>query len=144
MNAESRKQISEQHSFNELALSYVASHAASMSDVQRHRRLEHLGRYLLAFFGACDLIDINPVKLEKFTYYLEAKGLNAKEIQACLLSFRHCVKHAMHQHWDVNPDLLNPVVLDDGFTPEPAQLSQQEYTHLYQDLLKDMTKSMFH
>ena len=88
MNADQRKQMSQPHSFNELALSYVASHAANMSDAQRYRRLEHLGSYLLTFFGALPLSDISPSKLQKFTYHLEELGLKDKEIQACLVSFR--------------------------------------------------------
>lgn len=145
MNADIRKQISEQHSFNELALSYVASHAVSMSDVQLQRRLDHLAHYLLTFFGAYALGDISPTKLQKFTYHLEAQGLKSKEIQACLVSFRLCVRHAMHKHWDINPALLNPVALeDDDVVSQSSQLSEQEYVHLYQDLLQDMTSNLFH
>jgi Phage integrase SAM-like domain len=144
MNADIRQQVSKQHSFNALALSYVASHAASMSDEQLQQRLEHLGNHLLAFFGAHDLRDISPVKLEKFTYYLEAQGLESLEIQACLVSFRLCVRHAMHKQWDINPALLEPLVSDDSQPPERTQLSQQEYAHLYQDLLQDMTGNLFH
>lgn len=145
MNVDMRKQISKQHSFNELALSYVASHAASMSDVQLHRRLDHLAHYLLTFFGAYALSDISPTKLQKFTYYLEAQGLKPKEIQACLVSFRLCVRHAMHRDWDINPALLNPMMMeDDEVFHNPSQLSEQEYVHLYQDLLQDMTSNLFH
>jgi hypothetical protein len=144
MNAEFRKQAPQQHSFNELALSYVASHVADMSDVQRHRRLEHLGSYLLTFFGAFALRDISPTKLQKFTYHLEELGLKDKEIQACLVSFRMCVKHALQKHWDVDPALLQPVKMDDGFLPEPKQLSDQEYSLLYQALLQDITGDFFH
>ena len=115
-----------------------------MSDEQLQQRLEHLGNHLLAFFGTHDLRDISPVKLEKFTYYLEAQGLESLEIQACLVSFRLCVRHAMHKQWDINPALLEPLVSDDSQPPERTQLSQQEYAHLYQDLLQDMTGNLFH
>ena len=143
MNADQRKQMSQPHSFNELALSYVASHAANMSDAQRYRRLEHLGSYLLTFFGALPLSDISPSKLQKFTYHLEELGLKDKEIQACLVSFRMCVKHAIHQHWEVNRALLQPVMMNDGFLPEAKQLSEQEFSNLYQDLLQDLTSELF-
>lgn len=143
MNATIRKQASEQHSFNELALSYVASHASSMTEVQLNRRLDHLSAYLLGFFGGQSLSEISPTKLQKFTYFLEAQGLKAKEIEACLVSFRVCVRHALQKHWDVNPALLHPVV-DDGFTPEAAQLTEQEFSNLYQDLLQDLTTNVFH
>jgi hypothetical protein len=144
MNAEFRRQVSKPHSFNELALSYVACHAAKMSDVQRHRRLEHLGLYLLAFFGTSALSDISPTKLQKFTYHLEELGLKAKEIQACLVSFRMCVKHAIDKHWDINPALLQTVKMDDGFLPETKQLSEQEFSYLYQALVQDIAGEMFH
>lgn len=144
MNADIRKQISEQHSFNELALSYVAKHAANMSETQLQRHLAHLGTYLLGFFGAYALSDISPAKLQKFTYYLEAKSLKPKEIQSCLVSFRLCVRHAIHKGWEINPILLNPVMLDQDIEPPAQQLSQQEYGHLYQELLQDMTSAMFH
>ena len=144
MNAVLRKPESHPHSFNELALSYVAQHAAAMSPVQLHRRLEHLGNHLLVFFGAFDLNEITPTKLQKFTYYLEAQGLRPKEVQACMVSFRLCVRHAIQQHWDINPDLLKPMALDDGFQPEPGQLSDTEYTNLYQNLLQDLTSKLFH
>ena len=143
MNAAIRKPNARQHLFNEVALSYVASHASSMTDEQLHRRMDHLSAHLLGFFGTQTLSDISPTKLQKFTYYLEAQGLKPKEIQACLVSFRVCVRHAMHKHWDVNPALLN-TVLDDGFKPEPRQLSEQEFSNLYQDLLQDLTANVFH
>jgi hypothetical protein len=125
-------------------MSYVAFHASTMRDVQLHRRLSHFGHYLLDFFGSCALRDISPSKLEKFTYHLEALGLHVKEIEACLVSFRACVKHAMQKQWDINPALLKPTVLVDGFQTEVTQLSAQEYNHLHQHLLQDLTSGMFH
>lgn len=144
MNATTLKSFTQPHSFNELAMSYLASHAASLSESQFHRRLDHLGAYLLDFFGSCALTDISPAKLQKFAYHLEAQGLKSKDIEACMVSFRVCVKHAVQKHWDINLALLKPGQLDDGFVPEPAQMSKQEYTCLYQDLLQDLTTDMFH
>lgn len=144
MNADVLKPNLAQHSFNELALSYVARHAASMTDLQLNRRLEHLASYLLVFFGAHNLRDISPVKLKKFTYHLESIGLKPQEIEACMVSFRVCVRHAIQQHWDIDPCLLKAGVLDDGFQSEPIRLTEQEFTNLYQDLLQDLTSDQFH
>lgn len=144
MNAAFRKQTSENHSFNELALSYVASHASTLTDSQLHRRLDHLSAHLLGFFGAQTLTDISPTKLQKFTYYLESQGLKPKEIQSCLVSFRVCLKHAINKRWDVNPALLQPVAYADVLNAEAQQLSEQEFINLYQDLLSDMTDNLFH
>jgi site-specific recombinase XerD len=133
------------HTFNELALRYVAQNAATMRNAQLNRRLDQLGQYVMGYFGNFDLADITPTRVQKFIYHLEMKGLKPSAIEGCLVSFRACMKYAKDQHWPVSHQLSRPLVLvEDAYMLAGPQLSSTEFTRLYQDLLQDMSKDMFH
>lgn len=133
-------------SFNELALRYVASHAQTLSDVQLNRRMGHLGQHLMSFFGPLALADISSTRLQKFSFQLEHQGVTSKDIEACLVSFRACMKYALKQNWPVPAALLQTLPTEDALQQSTSQhhLSNQEFSSLYQDLMQDMSTNLFH
>lgn len=133
------------HSFNELALRYVACHASTLSPTQLNQRLDHLGQHAMVFFGAMNMADITPERVQKFTYYLEMQGLKPSAIQACLVSFRACMKFAQDQKWPVAKPLSKPLIFrEDQPISDGPHLSSQEFDLLYQDLVQDMAKDLYH
>jgi site-specific recombinase XerD len=133
------------HSFNELALRYVASHAATMSMTQFNRRLDQLSQYVVGYFGMLNLVDITPTRVQKFIYHLEMQGLKPSAIEGCLVTFRACMKFAKEQKWTVSEQLSRPLVFQDTqLTGSGPHLSAAEFTNLYQDLVQELSKEMFH
>ena len=133
------------HSFNELALRYVASHVATLSSAQMNRRLDYLGHHVMGYFGMLNMTDITPTRVQKFIYHLEMQGLKPAAIENCLVTFRACMKFAKDQRWPVAEQLSRPLVFkDEQLTGSGLQLSTTEFADLYQDLVQEMSKDMFH
>ena len=132
-------------SFNELALRYVACQASVLSSSQLNQRLDHLSQHAMVFFGAMNMADITPAHVQKFIYHLEMKGLKTSAIQACLVSFRACMKFAIQQKWPVAQQLSRPLIFkqDEPISDGP-HLSADEFNFLFQDLVQDMTKDLYH
>ena len=131
--------------FNELAMRYLASHSATLSASVFNLRVHHLSEQLLGFFGLQALKDIRPARLHKFIYSLEDKGLQAHKIQACLVTFRVCMKYAFDQKWLLDPTLTKPLgdAMNMAMT-DPSCMSEGEFHLLYQDLVQDVTEKTFH
>lgn len=131
--------------FNELAMRYLASHSGSLSIPVFNLRVLHLSEQLLGFFGLQALKDIRPARLQKFIYTLEDKGMQAQKIQACLVTFRVCMKYAFDQKWLLDPTLTKPLgdAMNMAMT-DPSCMSEGEFHLLYQDLVQDVTEKTFH
>ena len=131
--------------FNELAMRYLANHSATLSASVFNLRVHHLSEQLLGFFGLQALKDIRPARLHKFIYSLEDKGLQAHKIQACLVTFRVCMKYALDQKWLFDPTMTKPLV-DPllGQFGEASFMSEDEFHLLYQDLVQEVTEQTFH
>jgi site-specific recombinase XerD len=131
--------------FNELAFRYVANHAASLSNHHMSRRIEQLSHHIVGFFGSLDLTQITPVRVEKFIYHLESQGLKPAAIENCLVTFRACMKFALRQKWTDSEQLSKPLLLTVPLAaPTGPQLSADEFNLLYQDLMHEMSKDVFH
>ena len=131
--------------FNELAMRYMASHSGSLSIPVFNLRVLHLSEQLLGFFGLQALKDIRPARLQKFIYTLEDKGMQAQKIQACLVTFRVCMKYALDQKWLFDPTMTKPLV-DPlvGQSGGATFMSEDEFHLLYQDLVQEVTEQTFH
>jgi site-specific recombinase XerD len=133
------------HSFNELALRYVASHADKLSQSQLDARLDQLGHHVMDYFGRFKLTDITPARVQKFAYHLEMQGMKTSSIERCMVTFRACMKFAKNLNWPVEQLLSRPISFkNEVLTPQHQHLSSQEFNLLYQDLVQDISKDMFH
>ena len=132
-------------SFNQLALRFIASLSVESHTSQIHTRINHLSHPLLGFFGQYQIENISAQSVRKFIFRMQENGLHEKKIDACLVSFRACMKYAVSQNWPVDQRLTRPLpVLDEAVMPDQPVMSSVEFHHLYQELLQDMTGDMFH
>jgi len=130
--------FSESHPFNELAEVYLAHASARLSAHTLNRRKDHLHTYLLPFWGETQLYDVTAMRIRKFTYCLEDKGLSPKQIQQLIVSLRVCLTYAVKQGWsNVLPWPKLKVLQDTVLTTDMPLLSTSEFRGLYKDLLGD-------
>lgn len=134
------------HTFNELALLYVANHAQTMSSAQLNRRISHLGQHLLSALGSTCLTKITVLRVQKCCFRLEFEGMSTKDIKSCMASFRACLKYAVKLNWPVPADLLKALPTQDAILESTARqhLSHEEFSCLYQDLMQDLSGQFFH
>ena len=131
-------QVSESHPFKELAEVYLAHASPRLSANTLNRRKDHLQIYLLPFWGETLLYDVTPMRIRKFTYFLEEKGLSPKQIQQVILSLRACLTFAVKQRWlNVLPWPKHKVLQDTVLTTDMPLMSTSEFQGLYKDLLGD-------
>ena len=131
-------QVSESHHFEELARVYLAHAALRLSADTLHRRKDHLHTHLLPFWGQTPLYDVTPMRIRKFTYALEDKGLSPKQIQQLIVSLRACLIYAVKQGWlNVLPWPKHKVLQDTVLTTDMPLLSTSEFRGLYKDLVGD-------
>lgn len=84
------------------------------------------------------LYDVTPMRIRKFTYFLEEKGLSPKQIQQVILSLRACLSYAVKQRWlNVLPWPKHKVLQDTVLTSDMPLMSTSEFQGLYKDLLVD-------
>ena len=133
-------QFSESHHFEELASVYLAHAALRLSADTLHRRKDHLHTHLLPFWGQTPLYDVTPMRIRKFTYALEDKGLSPKQIQQLILSLRVCLTYAVKQGWlNVLPWPKLKVLQDTVLTTHMPLMTTTEFQGLYTDLLGDLS-----
>ena len=131
--------------FNELAMCYVSTQSDNLSADVLNRRISDLSEQLLSYFGLCPITDINPQRLRKFTYMLETNGITEKKINACLLTFRACMRFGLSHHWITDQTMTKPLLnRDEILLPDQPMLSAHEFNDLYQDLVQGMTQGTFH
>jgi len=131
--------------FNELAMRYVLTQSDNLSAEILNGRISDLSEHLLSYFGLCPITDINPQRLRKFTYTLETNGITEKKINACLLTFRTCMRFGLSHHWITDPTMTKPLLNRDEFLlPDQPMMSAHEFNDLYQDLVQGMTQGAFH
>lgn len=131
--------------FNELALRYVSTQSDKLSVEILNGRMSDLSEQLLSYFGLCPITDINPQRLRKFIYMLETNCSSEKKINACLVTFRACMRFALSHHWITDPTMTKPLLNRDEFLlPDQTMMSTHEFNDLYQDLVQGMTQGTFH
>ena len=131
--------------FNELAMRYVSTQSDNLSADVLNRRISDLSEQLLSYFGLCPITDINPQRLRKFTYMLETKGSTEKKVNACLVTFRACMRFGLSHHWITDQTMTKPLLnRDEILLPDQPMLSAHEFNDLYQDLVQGMTQGTFH
>ena len=132
-------------SFNQLALRYVASLSIERRATQIHTRINHLSYPLLGFFGEYRIENISAQSVRKFVFRLQENGLHEKKIDACLVTFRACMKYAVSQNWLVDQRLTRPLAsFDEALMPGKPVMSAIEFHDLYQELVQHMSGDMFH
>lgn len=131
-------QFSESHPFEELAEVYLAQESARLSAPTLNRRKDHLHTHLLPFFGGTQLYDATPMRIRKFTYCLEDKGLSPQQIQQVFVSLRACLTYAVKLGWlNVLPWPKHKVLQDTFLTTDMPLMSTTEFQGLCSDLLGD-------
>jgi site-specific recombinase XerC len=131
-------QVSESHHFEELASVYLSHAALRLSADTLNRRKHHLHTHLLPFWGHTPLYDVTAMRIRKFTYFLEDKGLSPKQIQQLIVCLRVCLTYAVKQGWlNVLPWPKQKVLQDTVLTTDMPLLSTSEFQGLYTDLLGD-------
>ena len=137
--------LREASNFRALALRYVASLSPLTSQKTIDARIQHLDNPLLDYFGAFAIDALTAHSVEKFVFRMEAAGWTDGKIQACLVTFRACMKYAVDQHWPVDARLSKPVSTE---TPclslDAPVLASSEFSDLYQSLVQDMTNDLYH
>ena len=130
--------FSESHHFEELASVYLAHAALRLSADTVNRRKDHLQTHLLPFWGETQLYDVTAMRIRKFTYFLEEKGLSPKQVQQVILSLRACLTYAVKQRWlNMLPWPKHKVLQDTVLTSDMPLMSTSEFQGLYIDLLGD-------
>lgn len=133
-------QVIVSHHFEELASVYLAHAALRLSANTLLRRKDHLHTHLLPFWGQTQLYDVTAMRIRKFTYVLEDKGLSSKQIQQLIVSLRACLTYAVKQGWlNVLPWPKHKVLQDTVLTNHMPLLSTPEFQGLYTDLLGDLS-----
>lgn len=133
-------QVSESHHFEELTSAYLAHASLRLSAHTLNRRKDHLHTHLLPFWGHTPLYDVTAMRIRKFTYFLEDKGLSPKQIQQLIVSLRACLTYAVKQGWlNVLPWPKHKVLQDTVLTTDLPLMSTSEFQGLYTDLLGDLS-----
>jgi hypothetical protein len=133
------------NNFRCLALLYVASLSSVSSPKTIETRIQHLDNPLLDYFGGHAVDSLSAQSVEKFVFRMEAAGWASAKIQACLVTFRACMKYALDQDWAVDARLSKPVSVDTPCLASDAPLmANNEFLDLYQSLVQDITKDMYH
>jgi len=131
--------------FNELAMRYISTQSDNLSPEILNNRIADLSEQLLSYFGLYPISDINPQRLRKFIFMLEANGSSEKKINACLVTFRACMKFGLVNKWISDASMSKPLVnLNESLLPGQPMLTQNEFSSLYQDLVQDLTRDTFH
>ena len=132
-------------SFNQLALRYIAGLSIENRATQIHTRINHLSHPLLGFFGEYRIENISAQSVRKFVFRMQENGLHEKKIDACLVTFRACMKYAVSQNWPVDHRLTRPLAdVDEPLLPGQPVMSTIEFHDLYQELVQDMSGDIFH
>ena len=132
-------------SFNQLALRYIAGLSIENRASQIHTRINHLSHPLLGFFGEYRIENISAQSVRKFIYRMQENGWHEKKIDACLVTFRACMKYAVSQNWPVDQRLTRSLAgLDEALMPDQPIMSSIEFHDLYQELVQDMSGDIFH
>ena len=132
-------------SFNQLALRYIAGLSIENRATQIHTRINHLSHPLLGFFGEYRIENISAQSVRKFVFRMQENGLHGKRINACLVTFRACMKYAVSQNWPVDHRLTRPLAdVDEPLLPGQPVMSAIEFHDLYQELVQDMSGDIFH
>jgi hypothetical protein len=132
-------------SFNQLALRYIAGLSTERRPTQIQTRINHLSHPLLGFFGEYLIENISVQSVRKFVFRMQENGWHEKKIDACLVTFRACMKYAVSQNWSVDHRLTRPLgVLDEALMADQPVMSAIEFHDLYQELVQDISGDMFH
>lgn len=132
-------------SFNLLALRYIASLSSGSRASQLQTHIGHLSHPLLGFFGDYRLNDLSLHSVRKFVYRMQENGLPEKKINACLVTFRACIKYAVSHDWPVDQRLTRPLAaLDETLMPDLPVMDAIEFHDLYQELVQDLSDDVFH
>lgn len=145
LDCEALVKLRDTNNFRCLALLYVASLSPLSSPKTIEARIQHLDNPLLDYFGGHAVDALTAQSVEKFIFRMEAAGWANAKIQACLVTFRACMKYALDQDWAVDARLSKPVPTDAPCLAVDAPLMpNNEFHDLYQSLVQDMTKDMYH
>ena len=132
--------FSESHHFEALASVYLAQATLRLSAGTLKRRKDHLQTHLLPFWGHTPLYDVTAMRVRKFTYALEDKGLSPPQIQQLIVSLRACLTYAVKQGWlNVLPWPKHKVLQDTVLTNNMPLMTTTEFQGLYTDLLGDLS-----
>jgi hypothetical protein len=133
------------HTFRSLALLYVASLSQSNSPKTIETRIHHLDDHLLDHFGCHEIAALTPHSVEKFIFRMEGAGWSDKHIQACLVTFRACMKYGADLLWPLDARLRKPVAVDNVcLTADTPVMASDEFHDLYQNLVQDITSNLYH
>lgn len=101
---------------------------------------------MLGFFGNYKIADLTAQSVRKFVFRMQDTCLHDKKIEACLVTFRSCMKYAVAQNWLVDQRLTRGLVtLDEILVPHQPFMSAMEFHDLYQELVQDMSGAhLFH
>ena len=76
---------------------------------------------------------------------MQENALHGKRINACLVTFRACMKYAVTQNWPVDQRLTRPLAdVDETLLPGQPVMSTIDFRDLYQEMAQDMSGDIFH